>query len=295
MPLQMIYEKGDTIYYPKISVKSDRPMTVKDLYVGNGKRGLFAQYLTDDLLDNLAMEMHDNIEQHFDNVIVVTGDEGAGKSNLAYALAKKFDPEFNINDGYVYDLLPFLQKLQAGNLKGKVLWLDEGTNLLSARNWMTDVNKSVDQILEMFRSYKMTLIICIPKLYRLDEYVRESRMRYHLTAAKRYWQHDTESKRGYFEAKRWPNFKTICWGTFPEIPPEEKEIYEKIKAGSQSAKAAEILQKFENAQTPRLQKSTEYNRKLAMMLVDSGCSYREISEETGIPEGTLRRWIHEGD
>ena len=300
MPVRMIYDKGDTIYYPKISVESDKPMTVKDRYIGRGPNGIFVQYLTADLLDRLVEDMHENAENHYDNIVVITGPkrgtgEGVGKSNLAYWVCKKYDPEFSLQDGYVYDMLPFLQKVASGNMKGKCLLLDEGTNLLSARNWMTETNKSVDQILEMFRSHNMTIVICIPKLYRLDEYVRESRMRFHLTASERYWEYDSVSKRGYFELKKEPSFKTVCWGTFPEIPPEEKKIYEEIKAKSQEKKAKELLAKFEDNDNggSRLQKSASYNRKLAWMLKTEGFSYDEISEKTGIPPGTLRCWIHE--
>ena len=299
MALTMAFKPGETIYYPKITVKSDKPMTVKDRYIGSKNGNLFVQYCTDDLLDRLVEDMHEVIDNHYDNVVVITGrkndiGEGVGKSNLAYWVAKKFDPNFNLQDGYIYDMLPFLKRLVKGELHGKVLMLDEATNLLSARNWMTETNKSVDQILEMFRSYEMTLIMCIPQLDRLDVYVRESRMRFLLIAADRYWENDTVSHRGYFELKRRPGFKTVCWGTFPEIPPEDKKIYEALKEGAQKSKAKEILEKFEEDENkPRIAKSAHYNRQLVWMLKKEGYSYSEISDETGIPEGTLKSWISE--
>lgn len=299
-PVTLLYEKGDTVYYPKLTVPSEKTMTVKDRYIGRGPSGIFVQYLSDDLLDRLVEDMHENADNGMDNIVVITGPErgtgeGVGKSNLGYWVAKKYDPDFNLEDGYVYDMLPFLERVASGNMKGKVLMLDEGTNLLSARNWMSETNKSVDQVLEMFRSYRMTIIICIPKLYRLDEYVRESRMHYHLTCQIRYWDGDTHPKRGYFELKKEPNFRTICWGTFPQIPEKERGAYEHIKAQSQQKKAQELLEKFRDNQAggSRLQKSASHNRKLAMFLKNEGYSYARISEETGIPEGTLRYWISE--
>jgi len=300
LPLTMVYDRGDKVYYPKLSFPSDQEMTVWDRHIGRGRNGWYAQYCCEELLDCLVEDMHRNLEQHNDNVVVITGPEkgtgeGVGKSNLAYWVAKKFDPDFSIERDYVYDVRPFLEKIAAGNLANKVLWLDEGTNLLSARNWMTETNKSVDQMLEMFRSYMITLIICIPKLYRLDEYVRESRMRYHLTCDIRYWDYDRNPKRGYFELRKEPDFKTVSWGKFPKIPEEEDAIYQAIKKRSQEKKAKEMLEKFEDSEKggSRLQKSAKYNRKLAWMLKMAGYSYDEISEETGIPKGTLKSWISE--
>lgn len=295
MPLRMIYEPGDTIYYPKPHVMSDKSMIVKDFYIGQGKNGPFVQYLSDDLMGCMIQEMHENIANHYDNLVVVVGPEGSGKSNNGYWICKNFDPEFSIQDGYIYDIGPWLEKLDKGEVKGKVFWFDEATNIASNRDWMKDQNKALIQLLEMLRSYGMTLVMCIPKLERLDVYIRETRMRYLVTCADRSWDIDQERKRGYFELKRWPKFHTVCWGTFPIMPPEEKQIYERLKAQSQKDKAHEIFEKYQenNGQTPKLQKLADNNRKLAWVLVRDGYSYQEIEEETGIPQGTLRRWIHE--
>lgn len=295
MALTMIYDIGDTVYYPKLHIKSDKPMEVVDRYIGRGANGLFVQYLTDQLLDRLAEEMHENREDHYDNVVVITGREGTGKSNLAYWVAKKYDPDFRIEDGYVYDMMPFLEKINRHEVpRGKVFWFDEATNVLSARNWMTDTNKSLDQLLEMLRSYEMTLIMCIPLLDRLDLYVRQSRMRYLLQTHERYWEKRDHASRGYFELKRWPNFRSVCWGTFPEMPESEKRIYENLKVRSQKSKVREIYERFDDQNQPRIAKSAKYNRVMAAALRDLGLTYDEISDRTGIPSGTLKSWISEG-
>lgn len=296
MPLKTIFEPGDTIYYPNPYRESDKPMTVKDYYLGQGNRGPFVQYLTADLIQRLVEEMRENIENHYDNLVVITGHEGTGKSNCAYAVCKAFDPDFSINDGYIYDIGPFLEKLTTGDVKGKVFWFDEATNIASNRDWMKDSNKSLIQLLEMLRSYGMSLVMCIPKLERIDVYIRESRMRYHLNCADRYWENDSVRKRGYFELKRWPKFRSVCWGTFPRMPEEESKIYEALKAKSQREKSIEIYEKYKESNEAggsKLKKAADNNRKLAWILIRDGYTYSEIEEETGIPAGTLRRWIHE--
>lgn len=297
MGIKTVYEPGDTIYYPVITDCKGSPMIVKDYYLNRGKKGYWAQYLTEELLDCLVQDMHKNIDQHYDNLVVITGAEGSGKSNLAYWVAKKFDPDFNVEDGYIYDIGPFLNKLDSDDIKGRVYWMDEATNIASNRDWMKDANKSLIQLLEMLRSKGMTLIMCIPVLDRLDVYIRESRLRYHLITAHRAWTIDDEAKRGYFELKsKDSRFKTVCWGTFPAIPSDISAIYEQLKAKAQRDKIHEIREKFEENEGggSRLRKSAQYNRQLAWLLIkQGGMSYQDIEEQTGIPAGDLRRWIHE--
>lgn len=297
MGLKFIFSPGDVVYYPRLTDSTGQEMVVKDRFVGRGASGLYAQYLCDGLLDCLVKEMHDNVENEYDNLVVVTGPEGSGKSNLSYWLAKKFDPDFNIEDGYIYDMGPFLEKLDSGDIKGKVFWADEATNIASARNWAKDENKSLMQLLEMLRSKGMTMIMCIPLLDRIDVYIRQTRMRYHLMTAERCWDVDKDIKRGYFEVRsKASGFKTICWGKFDKIPDDDKVIYERLKAKAQSDKIHEIRERWQedNGGGSRLKKSAEYNRRLVWMLVrDANMSYQEISEETGIPVGTIKCWIHE--
>ena len=46
----------------------------------------FIQYLYKDLLQKLAEDMHQNVKADYDNVVMIEGGEGSGKSNLAWNL-----------------------------------------------------------------------------------------------------------------------------------------------------------------------------------------------------------------
>ena len=60
----------------------------------NGK--IFIRYLLQDLLDEIAEDMRKNIRDDYDNVVIVDGGEGSGKSNLMYQLLTRYDPNFDM-------------------------------------------------------------------------------------------------------------------------------------------------------------------------------------------------------
>ena len=104
---RMAFEKGDVVGYPDIynPCPGERTVTVLDRQIVRHRTGsLYIRYLLDDLLDRLVEDMRENIAREYDNVVIVTGKEGVGKSNLAYELCHRFDPDFSMEDGYIYDL-----------------------------------------------------------------------------------------------------------------------------------------------------------------------------------------------
>ena len=53
----------------------------------------FVQYLYEDLLQKLAEDMHRNVKADYDNVVMIEGGEGSGKSNLAWQVIEAYyDP-----------------------------------------------------------------------------------------------------------------------------------------------------------------------------------------------------------
>lgn len=225
---------------------------VKDSAViihNNGKP--FIRYLYEDYLKNLIGDFKENIAAKYDNIVVIEGGEGTGKSNCAWYLAKCYDPsltddlEKGMRQCYVYDFDDLKNKILSlnGKDKGRVFWLDEASNMANNRAWMTQNNQYLIQLLEMMRSRGWTLLLNIPSMDRLDLYIREYRYRYHLTCAPAQFDHDPiKRERGYVEIQKRKDGKEIAAG-YAEYPPmteEESEIYEAIKNESQ-------LKKFDEA------------------------------------------------
>lgn len=290
----VIYDVGDHLYYPKPFVKSNKEMEIKDRKVHfYPSRKLYVRYLYYEILDYLVEEMHENIEKHLDNVVCIWGGEGSGKSNLAYWLAKKYNPDFDIRESYTYSFDELLTKVyESENDKNMIWWLDEATNVTNNRDWMRRDNKAFIQMLEMFRSRGWTLILCIPDKDRLDVYLREQRIRYILHAQWLDWEHSPETERGYFKLTRVLNQngyredQVVGYGAFDLIPDEDAKIYDEIKNGTQDSKIQELYDsKKSKAERDKL---GSVNRKLILRLKEvDGKSTAEIAEITGLSEQTI--------
>lgn len=304
MTINYRFTTGETVYYPTLTdSRTNKPMTVIGSRVMHYKSGrTFIKYFFeghteagDGLTDRLVEHAKDNVDNAYDNLIVVCGAEGVGKSNWAVNFCKLFDPTFTLQDRYIYDYLPFLEKLESdfGNKKGgRAYLMDEATNLASNRDWQKEDNKNFIQLLEMFRSRGLTLVLCIPSFDRLDKYIREHRARFKiecldLPEGKKF------GGRGYYELTICKGNKYVGVGKFPQMSPEDKEIYEKLKEESQLKKLLEMKKAAsgEDKGSERLKLATERTKKMAMWYHDrEGWSYEEISERFDIPQSTLRRW-----
>ena len=172
-----VYRVGEEAFYPDIGVASDRKMKVIDRevirYRKTGK--LFIRYLFDEtLMDYLVQDMHECVRNEYDVVMCIEGKEGSGKSQLAYQICKRFDPDFDMTESYVYDFDIFLKKLTSAsdNERGKIYWMDEATAVANARQAMTRQNIAFTQMLEMMRSRGWVLVLCIPSMERLVTFDR---------------------------------------------------------------------------------------------------------------------------
>lgn len=251
----------------------------------NGK--LFIRFKYDGMLDQLAADMHRNIEENNDNVVVIEGAEGSGKSNLAYWICKKFNPDFDMNQDYVYDFETFKKKISSGKDQHGCFWLDETSNLANNRDWNTQNNKHMIELLEMMRSRKWTLVMCIPHKERLDVYIRENRIKYQLTCAPYRFKNSGIIKRGVFELQKkniYGHMQHVGYGTYDKIPKEEAAIYEALKLRSQETKINEIVygeekpgQKYKKMYEEQCKK----NREAMLCLSQSGVETEHIMQLFG--------------
>ena len=105
-----------------------------------------------------------------DWVLVIDGEEGAGKSVLAQQIAKYLDPNFTIED-IVFNSDEFIKKIKDPKSgKGKCIVLDEAFAAANSRSSLTEVNRAMIGVATEMRQKNLFIILCIPSFFDLDKY-----------------------------------------------------------------------------------------------------------------------------
>lgn len=285
-------------------------LVIKDTDLIINRGGPFVRYLLDDLIDYLVKQMHQNVSDDYDNIIIVEGDEGSGKSNLAYEICKRYDPNFNLKTNMVYTLDEFENRLMSGTDKRQIFWLDEYYDIGNKRDWNSPENKRFNALLVKMRSRGWSLVMCIPLANDSSGYVREHRARYLLTCESMGFEHTPYKERGFFEcmirkkASRYApksddirsRFQHVGYGEYSKMPDEVKNEYESLKDASQTrtltsnneeAPGAKYRAKYEN-QSKRLSRAV-------LMLHNSGVPKDVIMDELNIKsENTYYGYLKRG-
>ncbi len=270
----------------KTSIGVMRSIDYKPVIHNNGK--LFVRYLYENALQKLGEDMRRNVADHNDNFVCIEGGEGSGKSNLAYWVCKAYDPNFSIEDNYVYDFDTFKEKISKGNINGKCFWMDEMSNLANNRDWNSTANKHMIEFVEMMRSKSIMFCCCIPHHERLDVYLRENRIRYLLKCSPLQWTFAGKVARGTFEISKRNDFgeiKHVGYGKYDVIPKEEKIIYERIKMESQQKKIEEIVNGGDDRRGSKYKKMYEdgqrQKREIMLRMQESGIDNQHIMDLFG--------------
>jgi energy-coupling factor transporter ATP-binding protein EcfA2 len=109
------------------------------------------------------------------NMMIVVGPPGEGKSYFALRLAQILDPKFNPYEQIVFERTHLLQLIGMNSpLKmGQVIVIDEAQFIAGARRWYEDVQKDVMEHIESIRSKGFIVIIVALHLNLLDKIIRK--------------------------------------------------------------------------------------------------------------------------
>lgn len=308
MPMRYAYEKGDRVNWPMTSMPAkdgDRSVEIEDTIVTRYQSGLYyIKYLYKDMPERIVEDMRSNVEESFDNLITIVGAEGVGKSNLAYFLCKSYDPDFDMEKSTIYSWEQFIDSVSED--PQKVYWLDEAVLLAAGRDWMRDTNKMLVKSLQLIRSYRLTIVMCIPSFDALDVYIRTFRTRYLIKAQKMKWTNDKESVRGYAElfvpksegermrlrsdAKAQDFFESKGFFRFPKMDADASKAYEDMKLHNQKAAFKEMRELTEEMKgASKYKRDKQSLTALVSYLADvEGMSYQEIADIAGMPYNTVK-------
>jgi hypothetical protein len=139
------------------------------LYLHKGKPVYF-----DRLTYYMVYKIYQRIRDNYDQITIVTGYEGSGKSVLASQISTMVSPEMSINHvGYEpKDLIKIFKNIK----RGDTIWLDEGALFLFSRNSLKKENKILVELLSIVRQLNLHLVICVPNFFILDTYLRDHRV-----------------------------------------------------------------------------------------------------------------------
>jgi hypothetical protein len=111
------------------------------------------------------------LKKGLDKVVVVTGQEGSGKTTLGFQVCATVDPNF-CNRKICFDSLEFTENLEK-NTQGEAAQLDEGGLTLFSREAMTKGVVNMVKAFMVIRQKALFFTICIPQYRTLDSYIKE--------------------------------------------------------------------------------------------------------------------------
>ncbi len=243
-------------------------------------------------------------KKKFDNLVLIDGDEGYGKSNIeayigAYVSAKTGRPLTLANVFFDLDkLLEFAMHTE----EQIILW-DEGALGGLANEWWNKNQKKFLKLLMVARKRRHFWVICIPKFFKLNEYLVIDRS---IGLIHVYAKDELEIGRfAYFGKKRkeqlyhdWRKSKNRSYGKFSnfrgKFPEALPKIFNEVEYDRKKDIAIMSMDKEEDKKTPdQIRKET--GKRIIENLMKKGVKFsqKELAEQFGVHINTIQNYTRE--
>ena len=198
------------------------------------------RYVVKDGLKLFAKHLESRIAHDYQNIIVVDGQTGSGKSNCAIQLALAMNKHWDIQSNYIYDITDLRRKLR--NLDNHpILLMDEGSIILNSLNTMKRDDQDIIAMFDTLRTKHITTIVCCPNMYKLNKTFRETHCQYRLLcpvkspipgyAARGFVHVHSHWTSNWKDSNSFPFVYTTV---FDKIPRSMQAQYDELKAKSQT-------------------------------------------------------------
>ncbi len=235
-----------------------------------------------------------------DNLVLIDGDEGTGKSNIAagicYYVARETGRDFTVDNVFFSAEEPL--RFAASEREEQVILLDEAAFDAMASDWQKKSQRFLTKLLMTARKKRHFIVMCIPKFFKLSEYfvVDRSIALIHTYARKgvekgRFFYYTKKKKENLFydwkrrKMRNYSKHKALR-GTFaiwlPKVIDEAAYNKKKDKA---------IMGLVEEYDKPKEDKSSikrEIERDFIIKHMDKKTS-KEMADALGISERTIYR------
>ena len=242
--------------YPGRVVRNHRFKNTRMHLVAHYMKGGMDFGVYSDGLDVFISELRKRIKNEQQNVVIIDGDTGAGKSTLGiqicYGLAKQLKVDFTLEKDYIYSLEDLWRKLQDPNAS-PINFMDEGALILSSKNSMSKESKDIVNLFNTMRSRGWSTIICVPNYKQIDKGVRTTHADFRLHCSS----NDSCILKGYgrsiFEVSKAirheyskdgdPYWMLIFTGIFKRMPEKIADEYKVVKNDAQRRLVDNMLKK----------------------------------------------------
>jgi len=239
-----------------------------------------------------------------DNVVCIDGDEGQGKTNLAaglcYYISSKTGRTYTPKESIFFNLDELIEVAAKG--KDLILHWDEGALGGMSMQWWNKNQQKFIQLLMIARKKRHFIVICIPRFYKLNEYILVdrsiallhvySRNNIHKGRFCYYTKRNKERLVEDWRRKHVKNYKRhkSFWGTFPEYM--DKFIFNKEQLKEYDKKKDNAIESI----TIKAEKRDTIMEKRIQRLVKAMEMFPKLkrseqAELLGVSEETIRRDI----
>lgn len=225
-----------------------------------------------DAFDVLVNELAKRIRNDQQNVVVVEGDTGSGKSafglNLCVALSKKMKKPFDLSKDYIYSADDLWRKLDDPDA-GPISILDEGSVTIASANATRKDDKDIATLFNTMRSRGWTTIICNPSIMRINSAIRLDHVDFKIRCNSPEHPLIKGYGRGFFQCRQAqrnefrkngaePYWKLIYTGVFGDYPESIKDEYLAIKNAHQELLMERMVRRARTEEAQERAKADKY-------------------------------------